>query len=420
MIFSTIYLSDFLDHAILDNSGKEVGSVTDLLVNIGDDYPVISAVLVRDKQQERLVHWQDLRSMDRRFVFCKRLEPVPPDLPGENQLLIKRDLLDHQIVDINGRKVVRINDLKLAEIHGLPRIVAVDVGLSGLLRRLGVERLVTSLLRKIRVQLKDELIVWDHVERIETGQTRVKLAVPYRKLSTLHPADLADIIEELGNAERRSVLTGLDVEVAAEAFQEIEPEVQAEILDNIDGEKASEILEAMPADEAAEILGELEEEQAEKLLSLMEEEDAAEVREILEYEEESAGRLMTTEYLSFNQSLTTEQTIVRLRELGPDSEGIFYLYVVDDEERLLGVVSLRDLVVSKPDTPLQSIMNPEVISVRDNVPHHEVTAVITKYDLLAVPVINEDRKLVGMVVINDAIDAMLLPKWKRKFERRTG
>lgn len=418
MIFSSLYFSELLTHTLLDSAGQEIGDVFDALVSLNEGYPTMAALQVKGpKRQFYTLSWNEIRSMDRRYIFCKQNQETAFNLAGDQFLFLKRDLLDHQIVDINDRKVVRINDLKLAEINGQPRVVAVDVGLTGLLRRLGLERLAVLILKLFNRSLKDELIFWDDVERIETEQTRVKLAVPYRKLSKLHPADLADILEELGNAERSLVLAGLDIEVVADALQEVEPEVQAEILENIGGERASDILEAMPADEAADILGELEEEQAEEILRLMEEDDAAEVRELLEYEEETAGRLMTTDFVCFNKDLSTEQTIEKLREIGPEAESIFYIYVVDSLEHLLGVVSLRDLVVAKPDTLLESIMNPNIIFVQDDTPHHEVAEMITKYDLMAVPVVDENKVLLGMVIINDVIDAVLLPKWKRKFSR---
>ena len=417
MIFSSLYFSEFLDLTLLDSFGHEMGDVVDAAISLDEGYPVLTALMLKKRDNVMVYDWNDVRSMDRHYIFGKQSAVAGNDFPSDNYLFLKRDLLDHQIVDINGRKVVRINDLKLAEINSQPRLVAVDVGLTGLLRRLGVSRMATVLLRLFNCSLKDELIFWDDVERIETQQTRVKLAVPYRKLSKLHPADLADILEELGNAERSSILAGLDLEIAAEALQEVEADVQAEILENIGGERASDLLEAMPPDEAAEILGELEEERAEELLNLMEADEAAEVREILEYEEETAGRLMTTDFVCFNKDLNTEQTINKLREMSPDAESIFYLYVVDQAEHLLGVVSLRDLVVAKPDTTLEAIIKPKIIYVRDDAPHNEVAGLIAKYNLLAIPVVDEANVLVGMVNINDVMDVVMPSKWKREFER---
>ena len=239
--------------------------------------------------------------------------------------------------------------------------------------------------------LPDTLIRWQDVERIETEANRVKLNVPYQRLAKLHPADLADIIEDLNNRDRTAVMQALDMDVAADALQEIEPEVQSAILEHLSGERASDLLETMPADEAADILGELPDAKAEELLNLMEAGQANEVRELLEYEEGTAGRLMTTEFIAFTQNQTVDETIVRLREAKPESDVAYYLYVVDEQGVLRGVVSLRDLVVSPPGTHLGEVMHPRVIAVRDTDDQAVVAEVITKYDLLAVPVVDENR-----------------------------
>lgn len=417
-IAEEFFFSRLLGKTVVDPRGKRIGRVTDLAVDTDDLPRVIGLEIRTTHQEEMLLDWQEVHVWIRQYISVRRRrKELHPLLANGQRLFLRRDLLDKQIVDLHGRKVVRINDLKLATIHGDLRLVAVDIGFRGLLRRLGLRGLVHWWEKRGR-DLPDTLISWQDVERIETEANRVKLNVPYQRLAKLHPADLADIIEDLNNRERTAVLQALEMDVAAETFQEIEPEVQSAILEHMSGERASDLLETMPADEAAEILGELPDDRAEELLNLMEVDQANEVRELLEYEEGTAGRLMTTEYLAFPQNLTAEETIARLREAKPDPEVAYYLYVVDEGGILRGVVSLRDLVISPGATPLAEIMNPRVASVHDTDDQANVAEVITKYDLLAVPVIDEGGVLVGVVVINDLVDAVFLEKIRRKILRR--
>ncbi|MCL6615345.1 MAG: PRC-barrel domain-containing protein, partial [Firmicutes bacterium] len=351
-IAEEIFMSRLLGKTVVDPRGKRIGRLSDVLVNEEELPRVVGLAMRAVDGRTVLVDWQEVHVWIRQYISLRHpreeLALLPMDGP---YLYLRRDLLDKQIVDLNGRKVVRINDLKLAAVQGELRLIAVDIGFRGLLRRLGLRRFVHWWERRVR-DLPDTLIRWQDVERIETGANRVKLSVPYQRLAKLHPADLADIIEDLNNRDRTAVLQALETDVAAEAFQEIEPEVQSAILEHMNGERASDLLETMPADEAAEILGELPDEKAEELLSLMEAEQANEVRELLEYEEGTAGRLMTREFLAFGQNLTVDETIARLREAKPDPDVAYYLYVIDDRGVLRGVVSLRDLVISPPATRL--------------------------------------------------------------------
>lgn len=417
-IAEEIYLSRLLGKTVVDPKGKRIGKVIDLAVN-GDELPRVMGLEMKTTDgQDVLLDWQEIHVWIRQYISVRRRRKDLSLLPADSaRLHLKRDLLDKQIVDLHGRKVVRINDLKLAAVQDDLRLVAVDIGFRGLLRRLGLRRLAHWWQKRFR-DLPDTLIRWQDVERIETEANRVKLNVPYQRLAKLHPADLADIIEDLNNRDRTAVLQALEMDVAAGALQEIEPEVQTAILEHMSGERASDLLETMPADEAADILGELPNEKAEELLNLMEASQANEVRELLEYDEGTAGRLMTTDFIAFAQNLTVDETIARLRESRPDPDAAYYLYVVDGGGVLRGVVSLRDLVISPPGTRLEEIMHHHVISVRDTDDHSTVAEAITKYDLLAVPVIDEGGVLAGLVIINDLVDAVFLEKIRRKIAKR--
>jgi Mg/Co/Ni transporter MgtE len=245
----------------------------------------------------------------------------------------------------------------------------------------------------------------------------LKLTVPYQKLSKLHPADLADILEEMDVNYRTKVFESLDENLAADTLEEIEPEIQKDLLESISESKAVEVFDSMPNDEIADILDEVDEETAEKILMSMEKEDAQEVRELMEYEDEAVGSIMNKDFIAFNVDITTQETIELLRELKPDDEVAYYIYIVDENEKLQGVVSLRDLVVSPPESKLKEIMDKSVIKVSDNESIDESIEIAVKYDLLSLPVIDEEEKLCGIVIMRDIIDEVFLPNWRRKSKK---
>jgi len=346
-------------------------------------------------------------------ISCKNIT----EYHEENIIYLSKRLLDKQIVDINGRKVVRVNDLKLAELNGAFKVIAVDIGFTGLLRRLGVEGIALGISRIFKGTFQDKLITWDNVEPLKLDTDRLTLSVPYKKLSKLHPADIADILESLDVKYRNEVFQALDDETAANTLEEIDPEIQADILESLNEDRASNILDNMDNDEIADILDDMEKDRVEKLLDHMEKEDADEIRTLMDYEDTSVGSIMNTEFVSFSPGLTVEETINELRQLQPSSDITYYLYVVDGLRRLMGIVSLRDLIVSRPDIKLFEIMRSEVRSIKDTDTLDEATEMVTKYDLLAVPVVNDRNVLVGMAILGDIVDEVLLPRWKRRLKK---
>jgi len=323
-------------------------------------------------------------------------------------------VLDKQIVDTHGAKVVRVNDLQLEDTGGQLRLVGADVGLRGLLRRVGGEQVAERVAGVVGRKLPRGIIPWHLVEPLEAAQANVRLTVPHQKLALLHPADIADIVEEMTADERRAVFEQLDVETAAEALGEIEPKMQVSIVDDLDEERAADILEEMDPDEAVDLLQDLSAERREELIELMEQDEGDDVAELLAYPEDSAGGIMTTDFVALPRELTAGQAIDRLRELQPDPSAAYYLYVVDAEGRLDGNVSLRDLVVARPETALAEIMNPNVLRVEADTDKEEVAALIAKYDLLALPIVDARRVLLGTVTVDDVVELMLPRGWKKR------
>lgn len=403
-----IYLSEILDRPVTDRVGERIGRIHDLLVACGESFPKVTAIMVARRGREVLVGLDQVQVLNRRLATLNVLEgEIRPENGVDERVLLRRDILDKQIVDTHDVKVVRVNDIKVASIGHEMRVVAVDIGTRGLLRRLGVERAALRALRFFRRTLGEILVRWDFLEPLESRVDRVKLAVPQNKLAELHPAEIADIVNELHPKESTLIVERLDDETAAETLSRVEPETQVTILENMDSQRASDILESMSPDDATDIVSEMNEEKAAELLNLMEAKQQKAVRSLMAHDEDTPGGLMTTEYIAFKETLTAEKTINCLRELAPDAEVIYYLYVIDAEEKLRGVLSLRDLIVAPPATPLSEIMTERVVSVGHDDDLEKVKEIFVKYDFLALPVTGDDGKLLGVITVDDAIDLIL-------------
>ena len=300
---------------------------------------------------------------------------------------------------------------------GAYHLVAVDVGATGLLRRLGIEGGFRTIARNLKVGVPERYIDWEDVDPVETSIASIKLRVPHQGLAELHPADLASILDQLAPRDRAGILASLDDEAVADAMEEMEPDTQVEILEDLARERAADILEEMSPDDAADLVADLDQVMRDEILAHMERDEAEEVQELLGYPEDSAGGIMTTEYIALEEHLTAAQAIDRLRELEPDAETIYYVYVTDEDDRLVGVLSLRDLIVAKPDTPIREVMIREPVAVGVLADQDEVAEVVAHYNLLAVPVVDDEGRLMGIVTVDDAIDTVIPTAWKRRLPR---
>jgi len=413
-----LYLSQAIGRPVRDGHGEPIGKVADLIVAVGGRYPPVTGLVIRTDRREIFLPWSSVDTLDANGV---RLRTQTIDIgrfrQRPNEIRLRQDLLDKQIVDIDGRKVVRVNDLRLDEIKGRLHLVAVDVGAAGLLRRLGIERAWRSLAQNLHVPVPERYIDWEDVDPVETSIASIKLRVPHAGLAELHPADLATIIDQLAPRDRAGILASLDDEAAADALEEMDPDTQVEVLEDLDRSRAADILEEMSPDDAADLVADLSDEAREEILALMERDEAAEVQELLGYPEDSAGGIMTTEYVAVPATLTAAETIDRLRQLEPDAETIYYVYVTDDEGRLVGVLSLRDLIVARPETRIADVMIPEPVAVGVLADQDEVAQVVARYNLLAVPVVDPDGRLAGIVTVDDAMDSILPTAWKKRLPR---
>ena len=408
---------------LLDPQGTRVGRLEDLVVLALGARPQVTKIsLRRPDKEEWILPWDAVVALPADPRAPIRLRSGAADLTPvtlrPDEMRLGKNVLDKKVVDTARMKVVRVNDIELEEQEGRLQVTGIEGGLRGLLRHLKSEGLAERLAGLFGVDLPREVVPWDVVDPLETELTRAKRQAVYTKLAKLHPADIADILEELNPSERAAVLASLDEETAAEAITEAEPEVQASVVQMMEPEKAADILEEMEPDEAADVLSDLPEAKAEELLETMQPEEAHDVEELLEHEEDTAGGLMTTEHVAVTATLTVAEAIQRIRDEAMEAETVYYLYVTDPQEKLLGVLSLRELIQADPGQLLEQLMRPEAISVRAETGLREVAEVLTKYNLLAVPVVSGEGEMLGIVTVDDVLNLILPMIWKKRAVKR--
>lgn len=325
------------------------------------------------------------------------------------EILLARDLLDKQIVDTQGLKIVRVNDLKISPSGSQLRLLGAEVGVRGILRGLHplLEKAVVGIGELFNIDIKEQIIAWNYMDLLDRDLSKVQLSVTHKRLEELHPADVADILEQLDPRQRAEVFRHLDAERSAEVIAELEDEFQAEALEDLDVAEVSGLLGHMDPDDAADIIRDLPYEKAERLLRLMGVDDAAEIRSLLGYKDDTAGGMMTTRFVSMFEDDTVGDTIEVLRGLDEDFPTVHYVYVLEeDSEKLTGILSLRTLVLAQPSTVLSDIMFTDVITVDPNEDEDEVAADISKYDMVALPVVDESGHMLGLVTVDDAIEVI--------------
>lgn len=420
MAFSEGFISELVGRRATVND-LAVGKVADFLVTTPEDtFPQIDGLVVKTARGLRYAPMDSVVDVDSNGNVALRAAPADPAPSDQEALYLVSDLLDKQIVDVDGRKVVRINDIEVASAGGRLRVVAADVGVAGLLRRLGLKSFGRRFTPGVYRAVPRSMIAWSSVAPIrEANPAQVHLSVKQSKLARLHPSELAEIIGDLSAREAAAVVGQLDDETAADAFEHLDSETQKTLIEDIGTERAADIIEEMDADDAADLLAELPEEQQSQLLAEMNVYTAGELRELVKYDEDSAGGLMTTDYVWIYPHRTTEATIRKIREIAPASEFIYYLYVLDKDDHLLGTVSLRTLLLALPTAFIDRIMETDIVTVAPDAPAVDVAATIARYDLLAVPVVDDLGKMLGIVTVDDAIDAIMPDEVAKKLPRLT-
>jgi len=414
-IFGELFLSEILKKPVFDAGGEIVGKLKDLVVIKGLPLPVVDALLIRSRKKVFKIEWRHVNIFNKRIISSTLLaNDIQEYSPDERDLIAVRDILDKQIMDANGAKVVRVNDIKLERFYEQAVLTAVDIGMRGILRRLGYEKPGEDLLRMFRIKLSENLISWNYLQPLEPKLKTISLTVPKQMMSEIHPADIAEIISSVSREEGAALFRELDIEAAAETLSELEPDVKTQIISEVGPEKASTLIEHMDPDDAADILNELPAEKVKMIFELLEKEDAEDIQELLSHEEDTAGGLMTNEFLSYQKNTTVNEVLENFREDALEVEAIYYIFIVDDDEKLIGVSSLRDLLLARPEQKLEEIMETNIKRVHVEDDEAVVAAAISKYNLVAIPVVNEEEELLGIVTVDDIIDRILPPKAKRK------
>jgi magnesium transporter len=413
-LFGELFLSEIIRKPVFDPKGEIVGRVKDVMVVKGDPLPKISGIIVQRKGHPYCIAWAAINIFNKRiissFLYADALESYTyPDA----DLLAVRDILDKQIVDANGAKVVRVNDIKLEGYNGSAVLLAVDVGMRGILRRLGAEHGSEEVLKFFKAQLAYNLISWNYMQPLRPELKAIALTVPRQMLSDLHPADIADLISQVSREEGAHLFKNLDIETAAEALSELKPEKQAEIINSIDTEQAADILEEMQPDEAADVLSDLPTEKAKEILEHIDKEEAEDIQELLGHEEDTAGGLMTNIFIAYPPDITVAEAIERFRKDAEEIESVYYIYIIDENEKLVGVTSLRDVMLADSQSKLLDIMESKFKSVTPGTDDMIVAEIVSKYNLVALPVVDDEGVLLGIVSIDDIIDMILPPAAKR-------
>lgn len=412
-----VFLSELIKRQVVDATGTRVGKLTDVIVSTDTPYPKVKALGVRSSGKKTIdIPWEQVAALGRPIKLKVEGQYVTAYVVKEHEVHLVADVLDRQVVDVDGKKVRRVNDLQLAPANGSYRLIGVDIGVTGLLRRLGMERVV----RSVRIRPQENYIAWGDIDTIHSGPLNVKLKIPKYNLTKLHPADIAEVVDQLNINEGVTLFNVLDEESAADALKETSEERQVSLIGRMDAERAADIIEEMSPDDAADLLGDLPAEKAEEILDLMEAEESEDVKELLAYPEDTAGGIMTTEFVTVNEHMTAQQAIDELRTVAKDVESIYYLYILSDDGDLVGVISLRELLLVNPTQELSEVMHKDVITVDVMEDQREVAKKIAKYNLLALPVVEDGKKLKGIVTVDDAMDIILPRAWKKRIPKMFG
>lgn len=413
------FISELIGRPVSDLDGEKVGELRDMLAasSTAMPHPKIVAIEVKQRHVNTMVPIADVAVLIAPAIpLKKKWDEIVAYEPGSEDLFLVRDVLDKQIIDTNGVRVVRVNDLELTRVSGEFFVANVDISGVGLLRRLGVPLLSRRLTSRLQQRSPGGMISWDDVELI-AGDQPMRLKVPGEKISDLHPADLAEILSDLTRQESSKLLDALDVKTLANTLEEVEPEFQASLIRQMPDERVADVLEEMSPDEAADLLAELPEERSQELLRLMEDDEAEDVIRLLAYPEDSAGGIMNTEFIAVTPEMSAEEVLAVLRKDAEEAETIYYIYVQDADGHLVGIFSLRELVLSKPDTPVSDFMETRVVTIDLEDSQEECAQVISKYNLLAVPVVDPDGRMQGIVTADDALDKIIPTAWKKRLPR---
>lgn len=405
-----IFISEILGCPLLNSQGISVGKLADLKVKLGELFPKITTLVVKKRGEKKLweLDWSEVESLNRNIIRLKEAvdKKFKPLEVNPEEILLREELLDKQVVDTFGSKIERVNDIHLLIVNEELRIVHVDYGIRGILRRLGWLRTIDFLTNWLfAYQFEEKMISWKYIQPLSSDPSKknLKLNVTSRKIHELHPSDLADIIEELDRASRSTIFKSLDLQTAAQTLEEIDPKFQASLLEAAPVELASDILEEMAPDEATDLLADLSQEKKEKFIKTMEKPSREAVEELLKFKEGTAGSIMTKEFFSLEADKTIGNAIEEFRKKIYPLESIAYIYITDKDHHLIGVLTLRHLLTCDKEMSLVKLMNTHLIKVEPEESVDRVVEIFRKYKFMSLPVVDQENILKGIITLQDTM-----------------
>jgi magnesium transporter len=409
-----IYFTELQQTDAYDVNGEYLGRLVDMCVDPSQNSLQVASYLVytSSKQLLCITHEQIQSISIRQIQTSIAVDLIRCYAPDEALLHIKKDVLDQQIIDVNLRKVVRVNDVDF-EIqprngHTELRVMAVNVGVAAAVRRLFQGLMAKHSLRSFSNLFPSKTIPWEFVNLIESDPARrVKLRTSFDRVAKLHPADIADILEELSRDEQRAVIDSLDDETAAQALSEIPTRMQAALLESFTTERAADIVEEMPPDEAADVLQEMPPETSAEVLADMDKAEAREVRNLLGFEERTAGAMMTTDFLVVGETAEIEGAIFSLKNFEGPVETIHFIFLINSQGVLSGAVPIGRILLAEASTPLKSLSMDPVISVNSQADDKVVVDLFHKYNLMSLPVVDDKNYLLGVVTADDVLELVI-------------
>ena len=409
-----LFLASILDRPVRGKTGEPIGKLEDVIVRIGDaHYPPVTGLVVRDRRRRFFVPAGHLQTINGVAQLSSSIVDLQPFSRWDGEVLLRQDVLDHQLIDITGRRIIRVNDVQLAQIEGVYRVIGVDISPQALLRRLGPRALADKI-------VGHQVLDWANVQYLASAAP-VQLKVSYDRLSELNPVDMARIMDALSYRESAEIVAAFDDETAADVLEEVSDERLADLLEGMDQERAADILEEMDPAAAADVLEDLDEDVAQQLLARMEPEEAADVQSFLAYDEDSVGRLMSNDFVRVPESVTVGEALAIVRALEEVPDPLLAVYVVADDnpDRLRGAVRLRNLILADSAMPITELTD-EVPTVSPEDRAEDAARVLAEYNLLAVPVLDEQERMIGIVTVDDAMAVLLPEVWQRRGARMFG
>ena len=407
----SLALSELIGAPAIDNTGTRAGKVREVTLAPQENSNLVVGFVIKTQHGDRLVPASAVSLINHGLHISTPADEWIPYGGGEGLLLLERDLLDQQIIDVHGRKVVRANDVDIHEESGdghiILKIGAVDVGARGAMRRLLKGVVPAAALHLLLEKIPPRMIPWEFVDLIEIDPARrVKLKISLARLAQLHPADIADIVEDLAPAEREAIFETLDDGVAAETLEEIDPKMQVSILSSLDSDRAADIVEEMDPDAAADLLGDMHPDDSQEILTEMEPEERAEVTELMTFHDNTAAGRMTTDYMALTAGAKVEDAIEMLRNFEGGVESVSTIFIIGEKDKLLGAVPLAKIVLAPPGTPLMMLSTGHMTTIHPGADEKSIAELFDKYNLLTLPVIDEDGVLTGVITADDVINML--------------